>query len=164
MKFLVLALALLVSACSTAPSDQKSGWFFGLFPPLEWPSRHWDGLDFQNSMIEESSVKKASLNLRQSMFAQGVAVSPEELIENLKGAKIIRRVYNPEFGYFWDRHVSQETVIELDQNFYTLSYADQTVVADLLSRAFLADHYTLKDAATGRVVGYITPTEGFHLF
>jgi hypothetical protein len=115
-------------------------------------------------MIEETAVKKASLNLRQSIFAQGVAISPEELIENLRKAKIIRRVYNPEIGTFWNRQIGGQTIIELDQNFYTLSYADQTVVTDLLSRAYNADSYTLKDTVTKRIVGYITPTEGFHLY
>jgi len=164
MKFLALTLVLLATACSTAPSDRKSGWFFGLFPPMEWPERHWDGLDFKDSMIEETAVKKASLDLRQSIFASGVEVSPEELIENLKKAKIIRRVYNPQVGTFWNRQIGGQTVIELDQNFYTLSYADKTVVTDLLSRAYMAENYTLKDAATKRVVGYITPTDGFHLY
>jgi hypothetical protein len=92
-----------------------------------------------------------------------VAVSPQDFVRNLKEANIIGRVYNPELGFFWDRHVSNDVVIELGQNFYTLSYADQRVITDMLSRAFPNDSYILKDEHTHKVVGHITQ-QGFYLY
>lgn len=106
---------------------------------------------------------RLSTDANESMFANSGAVSPMEFIENLKQARIIKRVYNPEFGFFWDRHVANEVVVELDHNFYTLSYADQMIVTDMISRAYQKRHYALKDAKTQKIVGQITP-EGFHLF
>lgn len=97
------------------------------------------------------------------MFANTDAIEPSEFIENLKQARIIKRVYNPKFGFFWDRHVSDDSVVELDQNFYTLSYADQHVIADMVSRAYQKRNYSLTDARTKKIVGQITP-EGFYLY
>lgn len=129
----------------------------------EWSPSHWKGQDFQPSIDPDVGVKRQSLDQSRSMFATSQGVTPGEFIENLKQARIIKRVYNPEFGFFWDRHVSDEVVVELDHNFYTLSYADQTVIADMISRAYQRRHYKLTDARTKKEVGQITP-EGLYLF
>ena len=164
MKIVALFGLMILSACSTNPSDQKSDFpSMGYQPLMDWPKRHWKGQDFKPSINPESSVKRQSFNQSRSMFANSGSVAPTEFIENLKQARIIKRVYNPEFGFFWDRHVADEIVVESDHNFYTLSYADQAVVADMLSRAYQKRHYTLTDARTKKVVGQITP-EGFYLF
>ena len=101
----------------------------------EWDSDHWRGQDFQATVNPEAAVMRQSVDTSKSMFARGAEMSPKDFVLSLKKARIIKRVYNPEFGLPWDRHVSDDIVIELDHNFYTLSYADKHVVADLLSRA-----------------------------
>lgn len=119
--------------------------------------------DVQATIQPESAVMAQSVDQSQSMFAQGVEVSPTQFVENLKQADIIKRVYNPEFGFFWDRQVSDDVVVVVGPNFYTLSYADKEVVSDIVSRAFQRRHYDLKDWKTKKTVGQITP-EGFVLF
>lgn len=164
MKIITLLGLLALSACTTYPTDQKSDVpSMGYQPIMDWPWRHWRGQDFKPTINPENGVKRQSLNQSQSMFVNAKAMSPNEFIENLKKARIIKRVYNPEFGFFWDRHVSDDVIVELDHNFYTLSHADQTVVADMVSRAYQKRHYSLRDTRTKKVVGQITP-QGLDLY
>jgi hypothetical protein len=139
-----------------------SNWTFFNFTK-EWDSSHWDGLDFQRSIDPERAVKNASLNPNRSMFAHTQAVTPQEFLNNMRSANIIGRVYNPEIGFFWDRHTADEVVIELGHNFYTLSYADQSVIMDMLSRAFPRQNYVLKYANTDKIAGHVTE-RGFYLY
>lgn len=165
MKYLLL-LGVIMVLPSCAKMNEITG--HKIFPEnwavaKEWEESHWEGQDFKPTINPESAVMAQSVDQSRSMFAQGEPVSPGQFIENLKTANIIKRVYNPEIGFFWDRHVSDDVVVELGPNFYTLSYADQTVIADMISRAYQKRHYALKDWRTNEMVGQITP-EGFYLY
>ncbi len=129
----------------------------------EWKSSHWRGQGFQSSIQPEKAVQSASLNLNRSMFAGEGAISPNHFIENLRQANIIGRIYNPEYGFIWDKKASPDVIIEVGQNFYTLSYADQAVITNMLARAFPNDSYVLKDKHTHKVVGQLT-ADGFNLY
>jgi len=165
MKYITL-IVIMALLPSCAQINEQAG--YKIFPEnwasiKEWHPSHWKGQDFQATINPESAVMAQSVDVSQSMFAQQDEVSPTQFIENLKQADIIKRVYSPEFGFFWDRQVSDDVVVEVGSNFYTLSYADQTVVSDMISRAFQRRHYALQDWQTKKMVGQITP-EGFVLF
>ena len=161
---ILFLVCIIISACGNHDTNQKSGWFFGIneIPPLEWPSRHWKGQDYQPTIQPESEIMRISVDKSQSIFANTDGLSPDQFIQNLKNAQIIESIQNKREGFF-NRTVTDEIIITLDENFYTLSYADQTVITELLAKSFQRDVYILKDARTKKTVGQITK-DGFYLF
>jgi len=162
LKIIAVCCVFALSACSTAPSDKKSGWFFGMIPPLEWPKRHWKAQDFQPSIQPEDAVLSASVDRNKTLFGNAQGLSPEEYIANLKKADIVRSVKNLRTGMF-KQTLTNDIVIELGPNFYTLSYSDQVVITELLAKSYNQDTYMLKDWKTKKLVGQITP-DGFLMF
>ena len=165
MKYMIL-IAFIALLPSCAQINEQAG--YKIFPEnwasiKEWNSSHWKGQDFQATVQPENAVMEQSVDPSKSMFAKGGDVSPTEFIKNLKQADIIKRVYNPEYGFFWDRQVSDDVVVVVGPNFYTLSYADKSVVTGMISRAYQRRHYGLKDWKTKKTIGQITP-QGFVLF
>lgn len=167
MKFLMMIFAVItVSACTQTQTTNEvlddlipKNWAF----MKSWSSSHWKGQDYQATANPEAGVMRLSNKTSDSMFQDGVQVSPREFIQNLKNADIIRRVYNPAIGFFWEDRVADEVIVELGPNFYTLSYADKNAITSMISRAYQQDVYLLKDWKTQKIVGQIT-TQGFNLF
>jgi len=172
MKVLLIALFIVVTTPVLAEESASRPFWDRLFSEKgtlstatkEWDSAHWHGQNFQRTIDPHRAVKHQSIDPSQSILSRaGDIQTPQGLIDHLKKAHIIGRVYNPGVGPFWERKISSDVIIELGSNFYTLSYADQTMVTNLLSRAFPNETYTLKDAATDKVVGQIT-SQGFFLY
>lgn len=133
------------------------------FPSLKnWNASHWKSQNFEPSVQNQDNMLRASTQQSQSMFASVDGLNPTEFIQNLKNAKIIKGAFNQRTGFF-KQHISQDVVIELDENFYTLSSADQALVTELLAKSYNQESYLLKDTNTKNIVGQITP-EGFYLF
>lgn len=158
-------LLLLTSVCALAACSHpthKNPMFLGLFGPMEWPEQHWQGQNFEPLMTDHQNALPAAVKTNPTMFDDMAGVSPDDFIQHLKDAKIIRRVYNEKSGMI-ERTETGSVIIELDHNFYTLSQADQNKIGELLSRSYQKDTYILKDANTKAVVGQITSL-GLHLF
>ena len=165
MKFLpaLLLSAIMVTACADMNSNKKSGWFFGTdIPPLEWPKRHWKGQDYKPSINPERAVMSATDNRGRSMFNDIEGLKPDEFIQNLKNANIIHSVNHARSGLF-KQTVTDDIIITLDHNFYTLAYADQKVITELLAKSIERENYLLKDKNTKKIVGQIKP-EGVTMF
>lgn len=167
MKFLMVLVAIVsLSACTQKINTNTmlddlipENWAF----MKSWHSSHWKGQDYQPTINPEEGVMRLSSQTSDSMFRNGVQVSPKEFIQNLKNADIIRRVYNPSIGFFWEDRVADEVIVELGPNFYALSYADKNAITSMIARAYQQDVYMLKDWQTQKIVGQIT-SQGFNLF
>lgn len=164
MKYTPLLLSfciiLTTAACADYTSNQKRGWFFGAFPPKSWPEKHWEGQSFQTQITDPQDRLPAAVDLNRSMFddADLENLSPTEFVENLKQADIIDNVYRDEKFWRADKDKA-DMIVNVDYNFYTLSMADKTVIAELLSQSYGDELLTLRDTHTGRVIGHITPED-----
>lgn len=168
MKYSLLLLSacavLMTSACAGEPAtDQKRGWFFGMFPPKQWPERHWEGQDFQTQVAADEYALPEALDLNRSMFdSKDIEnLSPDDFIKHLMAADIIETTENEKTWMFGKP--TGNVIVETDYNFYTLAQADKVVIADLLSQSYDHKFIILKDAHTNRDIGNIT-SEGLVLF
>jgi hypothetical protein len=161
MKYLLITFLLVFSGQAVAVDNP---WTFnhGKQSFKNWSKSHWKNQNFEPSIQRQDTMMRANVNRSDSLFATMDGVKPTEFIDNLKRARIIKRVSNPRTG-FWRNKISPNVVIELDHNFYTLAYADQLIVTELLAKSYNQDTYLLRDAKTKNIVGQITP-DGFHLF
>jgi hypothetical protein len=161
MKYIALALLFIFTTPATAHEGSLL-WDPGMESFKNWPDSHWKSQNFEPTLQNQDRVLRSGINQSQSMFADIDGLNPTDFIQNLKNAKIIKGAFNKRTGFF-DQTVLDEVIIELDENFYTLSYADQKLVTELLAKSYNQDSYLLKDSSTKNIVGQITP-EGFHLF
>lgn len=136
--------------------------FLGLVGPMEWPEEHWEGQNYHPRMTDYQNALPAASDTSESLFGQVAGLSPEEFIERLQKAQIVRRVYNERAGTI-ERKNTGKVIIELERNFYSLPNTDKMRIAELLGRSYQQDTYVLKDAITGKIVGQITP-EGLNLY
>jgi len=164
MKYIILLAVLCVSFPVLAQKEEKSiwNWSHGLHSVKNWPNNHWKGQNFQPTITPEGQLIAKNTQMNRSMFSDMEGIKPEQFIENLKQARIIKGAFRETQG-FWKPIPTDHVTIELDHNFYTLSLPDQMVIADLLAKSFNQDHYILKDASTKNIVGQITPG-GLSLF
>lgn len=160
MKYLFLTTVALISLSSSVFAQENPMFNHSFHSFKHWGNSHWKNQNFT------SSIHPPAVTLRTtpqtSMFDNISKIAPADFIANLKNAKIIKGAYHRRYGPF-NHHISPDVIIELDENFYTLSYGDQKIVTELLAESYNQDHYMLKDANTRNIVGQITP-EGFHLF
>ena len=151
---------LLLTSCGHP--EHKTPMFFGLFGPQEWPEDHWEGQNYRPLIADTQNRLPSAERKSHAIVSNAAGLTPEDFVQSLKDADIIRRVYNERMGTI-DKKDTGKVVIELAPNFYALSSTDQQVMGELLARSYQKDTYILKDARTGRVVGQITPT-GLNLF
>jgi len=163
MKYLMIIAIFIMAPIGTAHAKPKDSGFFGFVPLMNWPNNHWKAQNYNPSVQKDGEVIQASLNPSKSMFADINGIKPKDFVANLKRADIIESVYNRKSRQFWNEIITDDVIIELDYNFYTLSYSDQTTIADLLAKSYNREGYILKDASTKHIVGQITPS-GLHLF
>ena len=163
MRYFTILLFLLFFSPLTAFAGPKEGWFFDLFPPVTWPENHWRGQNYTPSVNNNVPSIKMNTNTDHSIFSDVKSVKTEDLINNLKKADIIQSVYNHTERHLWEKKTTDDIIIELDHNFYTLSYTDQSIIADMLFQAYNRPSYMLKDSTTQDVVGQITES-GLNLF
>lgn len=161
MKYLTL-IFLFTFTLSAQAEDNPWTWNHGMKSFKNWSASHWKSQNFEPSVQDQDDVLRSHIKQSQSMFADIDGLAPADFIENLKNAKIIKGAFNQRTGFF-KQNITQDVVIVLDENFYTLSYADQSVITELLAKSYNQDNYLLKDASTKNIVGQITP-KGFHLF
>lgn len=178
MKYIfLLVMIMTVGACAGNPDGQKRGWFFGLFSPKHWPEEHWQGQNYQSNLHDPQFYLPAAVDRDHSMF-DGKTVentSPEEFIKNLKQAEIIEAVYSQRPGWFSkscdtiDRTIdlqeykncihkfpgSNINILVVDHNFYTLSWADQAVIANLINQSYTDKSFILRDKHTRKTIGQI---------
>lgn len=156
----LFAMVLLLASCGHP--THKTPMFFGLFGPMEWPEEHWQGQNYAPTVADHQNNLPAARDRKSAMLGDVAGLSPEEFVQNLKDADIIRRVYNEKAGVVESKETGT-VIIEIAPNFYALSRADQDVIADLLARSYQKETYILKDTQTQKTVGQITP-EGLDLF
>jgi hypothetical protein len=161
MKYIAFLFLLTFIAPAQAEENPWT-WNHGIKSFKDWGASHWKSQNFEPSVQKQDNVLRSSADQSQSMFANVEGLNPADFIQNLKNAKIIKGAFNQQTGFF-GQHISKDVVIELDQNFYTLSYADQVMITQLLAKSYNQENYLLKDTNTKSIVGQITP-EGFHLF
>jgi hypothetical protein len=160
---ILLAGVISLSACASDKNNHKKSWLCCGIPPLERPKSHWVGQDYKPSLIPEHAVLATSYNPSHTMFDNiDENLTPDEFIQNLKNASIIRSILNDRTGFF-NQTVTDDIVITLDHNFYTLTYSDQKIITDFLAKSYEQDNFILKDASTKKIVGQIT-ADGFALF
>ena len=162
---LSLAATIMTTGCADPYSDKKSGWFFGAGRPLEWPERHWIGKTYRPTIDEPQYSLPAALDRDRSMFdtADIEAMTPDQLISNLRRADIIESVYHEQTGFSFFKKPTGNIIVETDYNFYTLAKADQKIITELLAQSYDTDLLLLKDTHTHRTVGQLS-TEGYALF
>lgn len=161
MKNYLLIPCLLVLVSCGHP-EHKTPMFFGLFGPQEWPEEHWEGQNYEPLIGDHQNRLPSAERKMHAIVSNAAGLSPQDFVQSLKDAGIIRRVYNERAGLV-DIQNTGKVIIDLAPNFYALSNADQQVLGELLARSYQKDTYILKDAHTGRTVGQITP-EGLNLF
>ena len=161
MKQSLLFICLLVLASCGHP-EHKTPMFFGLFGPMEWPEEHWEGQNYEPLIADHQNRLPSAERQSDAIVSNAAGLSPQDFVQSLKDADIIRRVYNERTGTIGAKDTGK-VVIELAPNFYALSSTDQQVMGELLARSYQKETYVLKDARTGRIVGQITP-EGLNLF
>ncbi len=161
MKYIAF-LFLLTFIVPAQAEENPWTWNHGIKSLKDWGSSHWKSQNFEPSVQKQHDMLRSNTRQSQSMFANIDGLDPTEFIQNLKNAKIIKGAFNQRTGFF-KQHISQDVVIELDENFYTLSSSDQALITELLAKSYNQENYLLKDTNTKNIVGQITP-EGFYLF
>lgn len=151
--FFLTSVAVLGLACE-AQARPKVPMFFNLFGPMEWNEDHWEGQNFRPLIENPQYTLPAAQNRDQALFGDASGLSPDDFIARLIDARIITGVHNEKNKWFG---TTGNVVVELGQNFYSLSYTDRHMIAELIARSYEHENYILKDFLTKKVVGTITP-------
>lgn len=158
--YIAVAALALMSGCS---SEHKNPSILGVIPPMEWPSDHWEGQNYAPTISNRLEALPDAVNEKNSIFANVGDMTPDEFVAHLKQSRIISRVYTEKALTMQGQKETGTYIVDLDENFYVLSSADQQLIGKLIARSYEKETYVLKDSRTQRTVGQITPS-GLDLF
>lgn len=161
MRFIVMASCAFFAMTCESQARPKVPMFFNLFGPMEWNEDHWEGQNFEPLIRDHQYSLPAAQNRNDALFANTATMTPDNFMDRLIKARIIHSVHNEKRRF----HMGEtgNVVVELGQNFYSLSSTDQDMIAELVGRSYNHDNYILKDFYTKKIVGTITP-QGLNLY